>query len=106
MLQIQEHLHDRLGELDAEMVIPKRKVRVCIVTGMLLGDIALQQKTSYRRLMGLREPWLACWIICAKQAFHGRMFGGMSATPQEKIQKGFRPLVPGFAFGWAWSRAD
>jgi acetylornithine aminotransferase/acetylornithine/N-succinyldiaminopimelate aminotransferase len=23
----------------------------------------------------------------------------MSATPQEKIQKGFRPLVPGFAFG-------
>ena len=68
MLQIQEHLHDRLGELDAEMVIPKRKVRVCIVTGMLLGDIALQQKTSYRRLMGLREPWLACWIICAKQA--------------------------------------
>lgn len=38
-------------------------------------------------------------IICAKQAFHGRMFGGMSATPQEKIQKGFRPLVPGFSFG-------
>ena len=27
------------------------------------------------------------------------MFGGMSATPQEKIQKGFRPLVPGFVFG-------
>jgi acetylornithine aminotransferase/acetylornithine/N-succinyldiaminopimelate aminotransferase len=23
----------------------------------------------------------------------------MSATPQEKIQKGFRPMVPGFAFG-------
>ncbi len=38
-------------------------------------------------------------IICAKNAFHGRTFGGMSATPQEKIQKGFRPLVPGFAFG-------
>ncbi len=38
-------------------------------------------------------------IICAKNAFHGRTFGGMSATPQDKIQKGFRPLVPGFAFG-------
>lgn len=37
-------------------------------------------------------------IICAKYAFHGRTYGGMSATPQEKIQKGFRPLVPGFAF--------
>ncbi len=38
-------------------------------------------------------------VICAKSAFHGRTFGGMSATPQEKIQKGFRPLVPGFTFG-------
>ena len=38
-------------------------------------------------------------IICAKNAFHGRTYGGMSATPQEKIQKGFRPLVPGFSFG-------
>jgi len=38
-------------------------------------------------------------IVCAKNAFHGRTFGGMSATPQEKIQKGFRPLVPGFEFG-------
>ena len=38
-------------------------------------------------------------IIGAKDAFHGRTFGSMSATPQEKIQKGFRPLVPGFVFG-------
>jgi len=38
-------------------------------------------------------------ILCARNAFHGRTYGGMSATPQEKIQKGFRPLVAGFAFG-------
>jgi acetylornithine aminotransferase/acetylornithine/N-succinyldiaminopimelate aminotransferase len=38
-------------------------------------------------------------IIGAKHAFHGRTFGGMSATPQEKIQKGFRPLLTGFSFG-------
>ncbi len=38
-------------------------------------------------------------VLCAEKAFHGRTFGGMSATPQEKIQGGFRPLVPGFAFG-------
>jgi acetylornithine aminotransferase/acetylornithine/N-succinyldiaminopimelate aminotransferase len=37
-------------------------------------------------------------IIGAKNAFHGRTYGSMSATPQEKIQKGFRPLVPGFEF--------
>jgi acetylornithine/N-succinyldiaminopimelate aminotransferase len=45
------------------------------------------------------EEGKCCKVICAKSAFHGRTFGGMSATPQEKIQKGFRPLVPGFAFG-------
>ncbi len=38
-------------------------------------------------------------ILAAQNAFHGRTFGGMSATPQEKIQQGFRPLVPGFLFG-------
>ncbi len=38
-------------------------------------------------------------VVAAKNAFHGRTFGAMSATPQEKIQKGFRPLVPGFSFG-------
>lgn len=40
----------------------------------------------------------ACYkVVVAEKAFHGRTFGGMSATPQEKIQAGFRPLVPGFA---------
>lgn len=34
-------------------------------------------------------------VIVAGNAFHGRTFGGMSLTPQEKIQKGFRPLVEG-----------
>ncbi len=38
-------------------------------------------------------------VICAKNAFHGRTFGGMAATPQEKIQGGFRPMLEGFAFG-------
>jgi acetylornithine aminotransferase/acetylornithine/N-succinyldiaminopimelate aminotransferase len=37
-------------------------------------------------------------IIGANYAFHGRTYGSMSATPQEKIQKGFRPMLPGFAF--------
>lgn len=55
------------------------------------------------RLHGIRkaggEEGKCYKVICAQSAFHGRTFGGMSATPQEKIQKGFRPLVPGFAFG-------
>ena len=35
-------------------------------------------------------------VITAKNSFHGRTFGGMSATGQEKTQAGFQPLVPGF----------
>jgi acetylornithine aminotransferase/acetylornithine/N-succinyldiaminopimelate aminotransferase len=54
------------------------------------------------RLHGIRksgEEGKCHKVICANSAFHGRTFGGMSATPQEKIQKGFRPLLSGFAFG-------
>lgn len=35
-------------------------------------------------------------VVTATNSFHGRTFGGMAATPQEKVQGGFRPLVPGF----------
>ncbi|NDV62596.1 aspartate aminotransferase family protein [Puniceicoccales bacterium CK1056] len=35
-------------------------------------------------------------VITAKNAFHGRTFGGMSATPQAKVQDGFGPLLDGF----------
>ncbi|MGJ8649974.1 MAG: aspartate aminotransferase family protein [Opitutaceae bacterium] len=38
-------------------------------------------------------------VVAAQHAFHGRTFGGMGATPQEKIQGGFRPMLEGFKFG-------
>ncbi len=38
-------------------------------------------------------------VVAAQDAFHGRTFGGMGATPQEKIQGGFRPMLDGFKFG-------
>ena len=37
-------------------------------------------------------------IITFKNSFHGRTFGAMSATGQEKIQKGFGPLVDQFTY--------
>ncbi|HSV97490.1 MAG TPA: aspartate aminotransferase family protein [Spirochaetota bacterium] len=37
-------------------------------------------------------------ILSFEGSFHGRTFGGMSATAQEKIRKGFGPLVPGFTY--------
>ena len=38
-------------------------------------------------------------IIASEHAFHGRTFGGMSATPIEKVQGGFKPMLDGFNFG-------
>jgi len=66
------------------------------------GAEANEALIKLARLHGMQksgEEGKCIKILCAKNAFHGRTYGGMSATPQEKIQKGFRPLVPGFAFG-------
>ena len=66
------------------------------------GAEANEALLKLARLHGMRksggEEGKCYQVICAKNAFHGRTFGGMSATPQEKIQKGFRPMTPGFAF--------
>ncbi len=35
-------------------------------------------------------------IVVARDAFHGRTYGALSATPQESKQAPFAPLVPGF----------
>ncbi len=35
-------------------------------------------------------------VITALNSFHGRTLAGISATGQEKVRKGFEPLVPGF----------
>lgn len=37
-------------------------------------------------------------IISFKGSFHGRTFGSLSATAQEKIRKGFGPVLGGFKF--------
>jgi acetylornithine aminotransferase/acetylornithine/N-succinyldiaminopimelate aminotransferase len=64
------------------------------------GGEADEALIKLSRLHGVRkaagEEGQCFKVITAQCGFHGRMFGGMSATPQEKVQKGFRPLVPGF----------
>ena len=37
-------------------------------------------------------------IIVAKNAFHGRTMGALSATASSKYRNGFEPLLPGFRF--------
>jgi acetylornithine/N-succinyldiaminopimelate aminotransferase len=37
-------------------------------------------------------------IISMNNSFHGRTFGALAATGQEKYRKGFEPLLPGFDY--------
>jgi len=37
-------------------------------------------------------------IITMEKSFHGRTYGGMSATAQSRIHSGFEPLLPGFTY--------
>lgn len=37
-------------------------------------------------------------IITFKNSFHGRTYGALSATAQEKFHKGFEPMLPGFKY--------
>lgn len=37
-------------------------------------------------------------VITALDGFHGRTLGTLAATAQEKVQRGFEPLMPGFRY--------
>jgi acetylornithine/N-succinyldiaminopimelate aminotransferase len=37
-------------------------------------------------------------VVCMRQSFHGRTMGTLSATGQEKVRKGFDPILEGFDF--------
>ncbi|MBX3333642.1 MAG: acetylornithine transaminase [Nitrospira sp.] len=37
-------------------------------------------------------------VITMKNSFHGRTLGMLTATGQDKVQKGFEPLMPGFTY--------
>jgi acetylornithine/N-succinyldiaminopimelate aminotransferase len=91
--------NENQGELARRLVGYAGPGRVFFCNSGAEADEALLKLS---RLHGVRKSGAEgkCFkVVCAKQAFHGRMFGGMSATPRERVQKGFRPLVPGFVFG-------
>ena len=56
--------------------------------------IKLVRKYAYTALDFMEQPV----IITAKASFHGRTLATITATGQEKYQKGFAPLVDGFAY--------
>lgn len=61
-------------------------------TGLEANEAALKMARKYGHDKGIDNPQ----IVVYEKAFHGRSIATLSATGNEKIQKGFGPLVPGF----------
>ena len=80
---------------------------ICEATGMdkifyqNSGAEANEAMIKIARKWGIENIGPDAWtIISAKDSFHGRTFGAMTATgqPDSAIQKGFGPMVPGFVY--------
>ncbi|MGE3348151.1 MAG: aspartate aminotransferase family protein [Ramlibacter sp.] len=61
-------------------------------TGLEANEAALKLARKYGHDKGIARPE----IVVYEKAFHGRSIATLSATGNEKVQKGFGPLVEGF----------
>jgi len=59
------------------------------------GAEAIEAAIKFARMHGAGKKFE---VITTLNAFHGRTMGALTATGQEKHQKGFTPLVPGFKY--------
>ena len=62
------------------------------------GTEAVEGAIKLARLYASRQGKEKFEVVALKNSFHGRTFGALSATGQEKYRKEFEPLVPGFCF--------
>ena len=61
-------------------------------SGLEANEAAIKIARLHGYNRGIKEPH----IVVYDKAFHGRSLATLSATGNEKVQKGFAPLVPGF----------
>ncbi|MCB2185738.1 MAG: aspartate aminotransferase family protein [Deltaproteobacteria bacterium] len=60
------------------------------------GAEANEGALKLSRLWGKKKLNGAYGVVTMEKSFHGRTMRTLTATGQEKVQKGFEPLVPGF----------
>ena len=61
-------------------------------SGLEANEAAIKIARKYGHQRGFSQPK----VIVFEKAFHGRSLATLSATGNEKVQKGFEPLVEGF----------
>lgn len=85
-IPIQAKLASRLAQLSG-----LRRV-FFVNSGAEANECAIKLARLYGHGRGVYEPK----IVVIEKAFHGRTMGSLSATGQEKLQKGFGPMLEGF----------
>lgn len=85
-IPLQQQLADKLVALSG-----MRNVFFCN-SGLEANEAALKMARKFGHDKGIERPE----IVVYERAFHGRSIATLSATGNEKIQKGFGPLVEGF----------
>lgn len=100
--QIDRILHSSNLFFNTEQIEAARLVSETSFPGKTLfvnsGTEANEAAIKLARRYGLSVSPKKYKIITFTGSFHGRTFGSMSATAQEKIHKGFGPVVPGFIY--------
>jgi acetylornithine aminotransferase len=86
LVPLQEQLAAKLCELSG-----LSNVFFCS-TGLEANEAALKIARKFGHDKGIERPE----IVVYEKAFHGRSIATLSATGNEKVQKGFGPLVEGF----------
>ena len=85
--------HARLAQLLCETSFAD-KVHFSL-TGADANEGAFKFARRYARERGHEDKYE---ILAFSNAFHGRLFGSLAATPRPKYQEPFKPLMPGVRF--------
>lgn len=80
----------------AELLIHKTKFSKVFFSNS--GTESIEGAIKFSRKFGLSHDKNKFKILSAKNSFHGRTFGAMSLTGQEKFHKNFQPILPGFDY--------
>lgn len=106
---VKEQVDDIMHTFNYPYTIPQALLaeKICKVTGMdkiffqNSGTEANEAMIKMARKYGVEKYGPTRYnIVTAKESFHGRSYGSMSATgqPDNGCQIGFEPMVPGFTY--------
>lgn len=85
-----------LGRFLTETVMETRGKNLFCNSGAEANEALIKLARKYGHTKPAADGQPRTDIITFTNSFHGRTYGGISATGQDKVKHGFEPLVPGF----------